>query len=107
FQYSNLSVRPLNPDEKSSSLRYEVSFDVTNTGKRAGAAVAQVYVAEKHASLPRPAKELKGFTRISLAPGETHRATVALDVRSLSYYDTNAKQWRAEPGLYNVLVGSS
>jgi beta-glucosidase len=106
FKYDNLSVKPISTEEKS-ALQYEISFDVTNTGNRAGAAVAQVYVAEKHTSMPRPAKELKGFARLSLAPGEKRRTTVPLDTRSFSFYDVNAKHWRAEPGSYSVLVGGS
>ena len=85
----------------------EVSFDVTNTGARAGAEVAQVYVSDSHSKVPRPAKELKGFAKIELKPGETKRVKVFLNQRALSYYDVNAKQWRAEPGDFNVLVGPS
>jgi beta-glucosidase len=84
-----------------------VSFDLTNTGKRAGSEVAQVYVGQNHANVPRPAKELKGFAKVELRPGETQRVTVTLDRRALSYYDVNAKAWRADPGDYDVLVGSS
>ena len=101
FKYGNLAIKPL----KSGS--YEVSFDVKNTGTREGAEVAQVYVGGTHASVPRPAKELKGFSKVSLRPGETKRVTVPLDTRALSYYDVNAKQWRAEAGDYDVLVGHS
>ena len=101
FKYGNLAIKPL----KSGS--YEVSFEVKNTGIREGAEVAQVYVGGTHASVPRPAKELKGFSKVSLRPGETKRVTVPLDTRALSYYDVNAKQWRAEAGDYDVLVGHS
>jgi beta-glucosidase len=87
--------------------RYEVSFDVKNTGRREGADVAQVYVGDTHASVPRPAKELKGFFKVRLRPGETRNVSIILDSRALSYYDVNAKQWRAEPGDFNVLVGRS
>ena len=84
-----------------------MSFDVTNTGKRAGAEVAQVYVSDPHSKVPRPAKELKGFSKVSLRPGKTKRVTVHLDTRALSYFDVNARQWRAEAGDYDVLVGHS
>jgi len=80
---------------------------VTNTGARAGADVAQVYVSEPHAKVPRPAKELKGFARINLNPGETKTATVTLDGRAFSYYDADAKKWRADPGEFQILVGRS
>jgi beta-glucosidase len=84
-----------------------VTFDVTNSGTREGADVAQVYVSDTHSKVPRPAKELKGFARIDLKPGETKTSTVTLDRRSFSYYDVAAKQWRADPGEFNVLVGRS
>src|SRR5260370_969018 len=58
-------------------------------------------------SIPLPAKELKGFARVELKPGETKSSTVTLDNRSFSYYDAEAKQWHAEPGEYQVLVGRS
>lgn len=105
FKYGNLSIKPLS--NSPSGPRYEVSFDVTNTGKREGADVAQVYVGDTHAKVPRPAKELKGFAKVNLRPGETKKVSVILDSRALSYYDVNAKQWRAEPGDFNVLVGRS
>ena len=57
--------------------------------------------------MPRPAKELKGLAKTELRPGETKRVTVILDSRAFSYYDAEAKQWRAEPGEFNVLVGRS
>ncbi|MDQ2854782.1 MAG: glycoside hydrolase family 3 C-terminal domain-containing protein, partial [Acidobacteriota bacterium] len=85
----------------------EVSFDVTNTGKYAGAEVAQVYVSDTHSKVPRPAKELRGFAKIELKPGETKRVKILLNQRALSYYDVAAKAWRAEPGDFEVLVGPS
>ncbi len=84
-----------------------VAFDVTNVGRREGAEVAQVYVADKHAPVPRPIKELKGFVKVSLKPGETKRAQVTLNRRAFSYYDVAAKQWTAAPGEFEILVGTS
>ncbi len=107
FEYSNLAIRPIAGDAASSGSRYQVSFDVKNTGSREGADVAQVYVGDSHARVPRPAKELKGFVKVNLRPGETRRVSVTLDDRALSYYDIDAKQWRAEPGDFDVLVGRS
>ncbi len=110
FKYSNLAIKPVADTATggtSSGSHYEISFDVTNIGSRAGADVAQVYVGDRHARVPRPAKELKSFARMNLRPGEAKRATVALDDRALSYYDVNTKQWRAEPGSFDVLVGHS
>ena len=110
FKYSNLTIKPaprtVTGTDASGPL-YEVSFEVKNTGSREGADVAQVYVGDTHARVARPAKELKGFVKVSLRPGETRRVSVVLDNRALSYYDVNAKQWRAEPGEFDVLVGPS
>ena len=86
---------------------FQVSFDVTNTGAMEGADIAEVYVVDPHSKIPRPAKELKGFARITLKPGETKTATVMLDQRSFAYYDAEAKQWRADPGEYEILVARS
>jgi beta-glucosidase len=93
--------------EELSAPMYQVSFDVTNTGTREGADVAQIYVADPQSKVPRPAKELKGFARIDLKPGETKTSTVTLDSRAFSYYDAGAKQWRANPDEYQILVGRS
>ena len=84
FSYTNLSIKPLSNNE--SGPRYEISFDVKNTGTREGADVAQVYVGDKQTRVPRPAKELKGFVKVNLRPGETRRVSVVLDGRALSYY---------------------
>jgi len=110
FKFSNLTIKPATGGEASgdsSRPLYEISFDVSNAGVRVGAAVAQLYIADKHASVPRPPKELKGFAKVSLKPGQTQRVTLRLDVRSLAYYDVNGKQWRAEAGTFEVLVGTS
>ncbi len=100
FAYRNLSVAR-------AGSNVAVSFDITNTGKREGDEVAQVYVGDKHAKVPRPAKELKGFAKIHLRPGETQHVTVKLDHRSFSYYDINLKQWHIDPGEFDILVGQS
>ncbi|HEX6732621.1 MAG TPA: glycoside hydrolase family 3 C-terminal domain-containing protein, partial [Pyrinomonadaceae bacterium] len=105
FVYSNLSVKSVSNDESGPS--YEVSFDVKNTGTREGADVAQVYVGDAHTKVPRPAKELKGFVKVNLRPGETRKVAVMLNRRALSYYDVETKQWRVEPGDFDVLVGRS
>ena len=109
FSYSNLRVKSVNAGATGGvpGPLYDVAFDVRNSGVREGADVAQVYIAETHAKVPRPTKELKGFVRIVLKPGETKTATVTLDRRAFSYYDAASKQWRADPGEFNVLVGRS
>jgi beta-glucosidase len=103
FKYGGLAVTP----GTTADGNVRVSFDVTNAGTRAGADVAQVYVGDAHAQVPRPPKELKGFAKVSLRPGETRRVTVELDRRSFSYYDVKTKQWRADPGVFEILVGRS
>lgn len=105
FRYRNLSVRPSSVG--GSDQRYAVSFDVTNTGKREGADVAEVYVGESHPKVPRPLKELKGFARVNLHPGETQHLTVSLDSRAFSYYDVSSHQWRADPDEFTISVGDS
>jgi beta-glucosidase len=84
-----------------------VSFDLTNAGERAGSEVAQVYVADTHSEVPRPPKELKGFVKVSLEPGETRRVAIQLDRRSFSYYDVASRDWAVTPGDFEILVGRS
>jgi beta-glucosidase len=84
-----------------------VSFEVKNTGRREGAEVAELYVGDPHASVPRPVKELKGFAKVSLKPGETKRVSINLARRAFSFYDVAKRDWNAEPGLFNILIGGS
>jgi beta-glucosidase len=105
FKYDKLNIKPVNGGAQ--GPRYEVSFEMKNTGTHAGADVAQVYVGDTHSKVARPLKELKGFVKVNLRPGETRRVSVMLDERALSYYDAGAKQWRAEPGDFDVLVARS
>ncbi len=100
FKFSKLAV-------SGNGAKATVSFDVTNTGKRAGAEVAEVYVADDHAKVARPAKELKGFEKVTLGPGETKHVSVTLDERAFAYYDADAKKWTIAPGKFGVLVGDS
>lgn len=106
FRYRNLALRTPRP-VAGAAPQVDVSFDVTNTGSRGGAEVAQVYVADRHAPVPRPPKELKGFARVELRPGETRRVTVTLDERAFAYYDVTGKAWRTAPGEFEILVGRS
>jgi beta-glucosidase len=105
FNFANLVIRDENTP--TADLKYLVSFDVTNSGTRAGAEVAQVYIGDTGTSVSRPPKELKGFVKVSLKPGETRQVTVPLDTRSLAYYDASSGVWRAPAGTYKVLVGKS
>jgi beta-glucosidase len=110
FKFSNLSVAPAEASAMAPSGRtalYTVAFDVTNTGSRAGSEVAQVYVGEAKPSVPRPAKELKGFSRVELAAGETKHLTMSLDARAFAFYDVAGKHWQAHAGTFSILVGDS
>jgi beta-glucosidase len=104
FKYANLAIAPA---ALTGDGPVTVEFDVTNVGKRRGAEVAQVYVGERKPLVTRPPKELKGYSRVDLGPGETRRVQVALDRRAFSFYDIAARDWRAQPGAFDVLVGSS
>ncbi|HUA59754.1 MAG TPA: glycoside hydrolase family 3 C-terminal domain-containing protein [Verrucomicrobiae bacterium] len=85
-----------------------VDFDVTNTGKRAGAEVAQVYIGKPgSAAVPEPTKELVGFQKVQLQPGETRHVHVGLSERSFSHWDVDTHSWKVTPGAYRILVGAS
>jgi len=101
FEYNNLKVEP------GLEARARVSFTVKNIGTREGAEVAQVYVGEAHPSVLRPVKELKGFARVDLRPGETKEVSLTLDRRAFAYFDVQRHDWVANPGDFSVSVGSS
>jgi beta-glucosidase len=84
-----------------------VSFDITNTGKRRGAEIAQIYVRDIKSSVPRPPKELKGFERVELDPGETRRVETFLPADAFKFYDVGSKTWKLEPGYFEIMVASS
>jgi beta-glucosidase len=84
-----------------------VTFTITNTGKVAGREVAQVYIADPQSSLPRPVKELKGFSKVSLAPGESRKVAVELERDAISFYDDQQMVWVAEKGTFEVFVAAS
>lgn len=84
-----------------------VSLTVTNTGSVAGTEIVQLYVAKKSSELFRPAKELKGFARVTLAPGEKQRITITLDDKAFRFWNVKANRWEIEGGEYKLLVGAS
>ena len=84
-----------------------VSLTVTNTGSVAGTEIVQLYIAKKNSELFRPAKELKGFARVTLAPGEKQRITIALDDKAFRFRNVKANRWEIEGGEYELLVGAS
>ena len=96
FAYSDLAA-----DEQG------VSLTVTNTGSVAGTEIVQLYVAKKNGQIFRPVKELKGFARVTLAPGEKQRITIALDDKAFRFWNVKADRWEIEGGEYELLVGAS
>ncbi len=103
FRFSNLSV----PAAAKAGATVPVSFDVTNTGSMEGSEVAQVYVSDPSAKASRPERELKGFEKVHLAPGETKRVTLNLDARAFSYWSDEAHNWTIDPGRFVVRAGGS
>ena len=84
-----------------------VSLTVTNTGSVAGTEIVQLYVAKKNSELFRPARELKGFARVTLAPGEKQRINIMLDDKAFRFWNVKANRWEIEGGEYELLVGAS
>ena len=84
-----------------------MQFDLANTGAREGAEVAQVYVHQTSPGLPRPFKELKGFRKVVLQPGEKQTITVPLEHSAFAFYDPARHGWRAEKDVFRIFVGSS
>lgn len=86
---------------------FTVTVPVTNTGSREGKEIVQLYVADLKSSVDRPVKELKGFRKVNLAPGETKDVTFTLTRPDLSYFDAEKHEWVCEPGAFEALVGAS
>ena len=104
FAYSNLSLlRSSGPTR----LPLTVEFRIANTGDRAGAEVAEIYVEPVHPGVFRPVKELKGFAKVFLQPGEKKKVSVTLDENAFAYYDVGTRSWVAGKGEYKILVGRS
>jgi beta-glucosidase len=104
FKYSGLKVTP---DGDAKNPAVTVEFELANSGRREGAEVAQVYVQEVHPPVLRPVKELKGFAKVFLKPGEKQKVSVRLDQAAFSHYDSDRKGWVADQGDFNIIVGSS
>ena len=96
FAYSNLQA-----------ASNGVTLTVTNTGKRAGAEIVQLYVAKPGAEVLRPAQELKGFAKVQLQPGESKTVTIPLDDKAFRYWNTKTSSWEVEGGSYELRVGAS
>jgi beta-glucosidase len=103
FAYADLDA----PEEARAGETIEVSFTLRNIGERPGKETAQLYVRPRGPSVERPVKELKGFAKVALGPGEARRVSLSLDARAFSFWDTGKRAWIAEPGSYDLLVGGS
>ena len=84
-----------------------VTFRITNTGKRSGVEIAQVYVEPPAGTLPRAVRELKGFIRVALAPGETKLISVTLDHSAFTYFDEKSGTWKSASGPHGIAIGAS
>jgi beta-glucosidase len=104
FEWSELRIFPASP-------RYgqtvQVIVRVKNTGSRVGAETVELYIHQLKPSVERPPKELKAFSRVELKPGESRDVSMTLDRHSLSFYDPQQKDWATEPGVFEVLLGTS
>ncbi len=104
FTYSNLK---LSQNRTSATGEIDVSFDLQNTGSRAGSEVAQMYVHQEKSNVVQPIKSLRGFQRIALEPGTSKHVTLALPASQLSYYDVVSRKFVVIPGIFDVMIGSS
>ena len=104
FSYSNAKVSAQTFKDVDG---VRVSVDVTNTGKLAGKEIVQVYVHDQKSRLVRPQKELKGFAKVELQPGEMKTVSIQLDSRAFAYYHPEYKQWITEEGDFDILIAAS
>jgi beta-glucosidase len=104
FAYSNFNIskKKFKSDEP-----VIVSFSVKNSGNREGNEIAELYIHDVRSSLPRPYKELKGFEKVHLLPGETKEVSIILDKNDFSFWDPESKKWTAEPGDFEIIIGPS
>jgi beta-glucosidase len=104
FAFSDLKIAPA---KYTGSGDVSVTFTVTNTGKRAGGEVAQLYIGQQNPTISRPIRELKGFQKVFLQPGQSKQVTLPLNHRSFAYFNETTHKWDALPGKYGIFVGSS
>ncbi len=104
FAYENVII---NKEYVRGDDKFIVSVDIVNSGKRSGAEVVQLYVQDIESSVERPLKELKGFKKVNLNPGEKTNVVFELEKSDLSFYDDVSGKWKVEEGLFSILIGSS
>ncbi len=109
LSYTEFSISNLRADKVYMTAEDSISFTVSvkNTGRCAGAETVQLYIRDVKASVDRPYKELKGFQKVYLQPGETQEVTITIDRKALSFYDETISAWKAEPGQFEALVGNA
>lgn len=109
LSYTTFEYGKVHADKTQIAQDGKITFTVSikNTGKREGAEVAQLYISDLKSSAPRPVKELKGFEKINLKPGEQKEVSFTIDKSALSFFDAATHQWVAEPGEFEALVGAS
>ena len=109
LSYTTFAYGKPSADKKTMTADDTISFtvNVKNTGTREGQEVVQLYISDKKSSLPRPVKELKGFRKVKLAPGEEKAVTLTIDKKALSFFDDAKHEWVAEPGKFEAIIGSS
>lgn len=109
LSYTTFEYGKVTADKSTITAADKISFTVTvkNTGKRAGSETVQLYITDVKSSLPRPLKELKGFEKVSLQPGEEKTVTITVDKTALSFFDDSKHEWVAEPGAFEALIGAS
>ena len=104
FAYERIEI---DRERMSDGETAEVRVTIANTGQRAGKEIVQLYVRDRESSVIRPPKELKGFAKVELQPGERKTVTFKLDKRAFAYYEPQIKDWRVESGEFDILVGAS
>lgn len=104
FKYGKATI---DRTEGTGSDTFTVTIPVTNTGNREGKEVVQLYISDLKSSVERPVKELKGFKKVRLAPGETAEVKFEITGDDLSFFDADSHKWVCEPGAFEALVGAS
>ena len=107
LSYTTFAYGALHAQLDLAGRRVRVELDITNIGDRAGAEVVQLYVGDDESAVARPPKELKGFRRVELTPGQCQRVGFDLDERAFSFWDPDRQEWRLEPGRFALLAGAS
>lgn len=109
LSYTTFEYGKVMADKKEMGEADELTLTVSvkNAEDREGAEVVQLYISDLKSSLPRPVKELKGFQKVKLAPGETKKVTFTISKDALSYYDDAKQAWVAEPGKFEAIIGAS